>query len=140
MIQRIQSLWLLITGVLSFATFRLSYFSGNKLDTATNEKLFISLNASQHIVLMILAVAIAVASWVAIFLYKDRKRQLLVTGIILLATLLNIAFYHHQSSLFVEGKMDLTSIGIFSLPVLVSLAFRGIWKDEQLVKSADRLR
>jgi hypothetical protein len=36
--------------------------------------------------------------------------------------------------------MDLTSLLAFAIPVFLVFAARGIWKDEQLVKSVDRLR
>ncbi|MEN9685006.1 MAG: hypothetical protein RLZZ28_792, partial [Bacteroidota bacterium] len=74
MIQRIQTLWLLVAAVLAFATLKLSFFSGNVL--VNNVKEFKSFTAMSSIPLMILTVAVAITSLITIFLYKDRKLQL----------------------------------------------------------------
>ena len=140
MIQRIQSIWLLLVSLFAFATLKLSFYSGNKLDTLTNAKVFLPLNATTNTLLFILTVAVAVAALVVIFLYKDRKRQMLVSVGILAVSTLNIVFYFSEIKKFIEGQMDLTSIISFVIPVFLLLAIRSIFKDEKLVKSTDRLR
>ena len=140
MIQRIQSIWLLLTSIFAFATLKLSFYSGNKLDALTNAKVFLPLNATTNTLLFILTVAVAVAALVVIFLYKDRKRQMLVSVGILAVSTLNIVFYFSEIKKFIEGQMDLTSIISFVIPVFLLLAIRSIFKDEKLVKSTDRLR
>lgn len=140
MIQRIQSIWLLIAAAFSASGFGLSFFSGNKLDEATNTKTWVEFTASQHIFILILSVAIAVASLVAIFMYKDRKRQMLVVFTTAIAAFLNIALYYNARSGFAESKLDLGSLFTFAIPLFLLLAIRSIYNDEKLVKSADRLR
>jgi magnesium-transporting ATPase (P-type) len=139
MIQRIQSIWLLAAAVAAFATFKLSFFSGNIQD-ATGAKQFVSLVATTNIFLLVLTVAVAVASLVTVFLYKDRKRQLLITIATAVVSLICILLDFVETKKFVEGKIDLTSIVSFIMPVFLLLAARGIWKDQKLVKSVDRLR
>ena len=140
MIQRIQSIWLLLAAIFAFATLKLSFYSGNKLDALTNAKVFLPLNATTNTMLFILTVAVAVAALVVIFLYKDRKRQILVSIGVLAVSILNIIFYFSEIKKFIEGQIVLTSIITFTIPIFLLLAIRSIWKDEKLVKSTDRLR
>jgi hypothetical protein len=140
MLQRLQTVWLLLAAVLETATLRLSFFSGNKLDAATNQKTWIEFTAMENVFILILTIAVAVAALVAIFMYKDRKRQLLITLITTVVSVVCILLYFQQKTNFVEANLDLTSLTAFFVPVFLLLAARGIYKDEQLVKSADRLR
>lgn len=140
MIQRIQSIWLLLAAAFSASGFGLSFFSGNKLDAATNTKIWVEFTASNQLLIMILSVAVAVAALVAIFMYKDRKRQMLIVFATAVGAFLNIALYYNAKSSFVESKLDLGSLFSFAVPLFLLLAIRFIYKDEQLVKSADRLR
>lgn len=140
MLQRLQTVWLLLAAVLEAATLRLSFFSGNKLDAATNQKTWIEFTAMQNVFILILTIAVAVSALVAIFMYKDRKRQLLITLITTVVSVVAILLYFQQKTNFVEANLDLTSLTAFFVPVFLLLAARGIYKDEQLVKSADRLR
>ncbi len=142
MIQRIQSIWLLIAAVFAFLTIRFSFFSGNQNIGAAVTKTFVALNAASNFTLLLLTIAEAVAAIVVIFLYKDRKRQMMVTGAIAAVSIINIVLYFAESKHFIpgEGKLDLTAAFVFVIPVFLLLALRAIWKDEQLVKSADRLR
>ena len=140
MLQRIQTVWLLIASALGFATLSnsISFYSGNKL--VENVSRFVPLTARENIFILILTVSIAVAALVTVFLFKDRKMQLKVTLGIFAVSLTNIGLYYLQTKNYVEGKMDLTSLAAFAIPVFLLMAARGIWKDEQLVKSVDRLR
>lgn len=140
MLQRIQTVWLLIASALGFATLSnsISFYSGNKL--VENVSKFVPLTARENIFILILTVSIAVAALVTVFLFKDRKMQLKVTLGIFAVSLTNIGLYYLQTKNYVEGKMDLTSLAAFAIPVFLLMAARGIWKDEQLVKSVDRLR
>lgn len=140
MLQRIQTVWLLIASALGFATLSnsISFYSGNKL--VENVSKFVPLTARENIFILILTVSIAVAALVTVFLFKDRKMQLKVTMGVFAVSLANIGLYYLQTKNYVEGKMDLTSLLAFAIPVFLLMAARGIWKDEQLVKSVDRLR
>jgi hypothetical protein len=140
MIQRIQSIWLLLASICTVLTVKLSFYTGNKLDALTKTKAFVQLNAQSDMVLTVLVGFILAACLIAIFLFKDRKRQLLVTGVTALVAIINIIIYISETRSFVEGQYSITSTITFLIPLFLLLAARGIWKDEQLVKSADRLR
>ena len=136
MIQRIQSLWLLLASACAFATFKFSYYSGNKAgDTVLHE-----LNATGNLLLMITTIAVGVLALFNIFLYKKRTLQLrlCVLGIFLEAVL--IFLYYREVKTFTQGTYSLTAI-LHSIIVLsFFLAARAINKDEKLVKDSDRLR
>ncbi len=140
MIQRIQSIWLLLAALLTAATFKLSFFSGNKLNATTNIKEWIEFIASQTAIIMILAVAIAIASLISIFMYKDRKRQMLITLITAIVSIIQIALYFSSKSTFTDASLNLGSLISFAIPVLLFLAAKAIYTDEKMVKNADRLR
>lgn len=140
MLQRIQSLWLLAASVAAFLTLKFSFFSGNKL--VDNVKQFVSLNAMSNIIIMILTVALAVAALIIVFLYKDRKMQLKLVLATIGVSILNVVLYYLQTKKFIanEGNYNLTAVLVVIIPAMLVLAARAIYKDEQLVKSVDRLR
>ena len=140
MIQRIQTIWLLLAAVCAFFTIRFSFYSGHKIDDP--KKLYTVLNANTNMSLLILTVAVGIAALVLIFLFKDRKMQMRITLAVLLLSLLNIFLYYNETKKFIaaESSLDLSCVIVFAIPVFLFLAFRGIYKDEKLVKSVDRLR
>lgn len=140
MLQRLQTLWLLIASLLAFATLKLSFFSGNII--VDNVKQFQRFTAMSSMLLMILTVAVAISSLITIFLFKDRKLQLRITLAVLALSLLNLLLYYLQTKNYIpaEWTLDLTSLIASAIPLFLLVAIRGIYKDEKLVKSVDRLR
>ena len=138
MIQRLQSLWLLLAAACAFATFKFSYYSGTKVnDLALHE-----LNATGTLLLMITTIAVGCLALFNIFLFKNRTLQLrlCVLGILLEAVL--IFLYYREVQNFVKGQStySLTAL-LHSIIVLAFfLAARAIKKDEKLIKDSDRLR
>ena len=76
---------------------------------------------------------LGVISLVAIFLYKNRKRQMWIVAFLLLASIL-VFVYAIDISALIMGILSVVSM------FLAVLAIRAIRKDEKLVRSADRLR
>lgn len=139
MIQRIQSIWLLLAAAAAFSTLKLSFYSGNLVD-ANQVKTFTNLTAVNHLLILILTVAVAVAAFIAIFLYKNRTLQFRITLAAAFVSVVNIFLYYQQTRKFAEGNYDLTALLTLFVPILLFLAARGIGKDQKLVKSLDRLR
>lgn len=135
MLQRIQSVWLLIASVLCFATLKFALFNG--LD---NTNKYVEFTAKDNFIVLILTIAVAAALLVCIFLYKDRKNQLKVSIAALVVYVITFILAYTKTSQYLSGRFTLTSIIYFAIPVFIFLAIRAIYKDEQLVKSADRLR
>ena len=155
MIQRIQSVYLFLTTILSVLFLNGSFLSFiNK--TGVVYKIgftdIVSITQGQTpetigkvLPLTIIIILIAALSIITIFLYKKRDIQLLLSGVLtgLVVGLMFISCYY---SYIIISKYDASfEPGIkMTLPVLQLilsvLAFRGIKKDDQLVKSYDRLR
>jgi hypothetical protein len=135
MIQRIQSIWLLLAAASALATLKFSFYSGVK-----ENNVFAELNGTAHFLLLILTVTVALAAVVGIFLFKNRKLQMQLCFLGLLLQIAVVFFYINQTQEFVQGTFSLTSALTFLVPVFFLLAFLGIRKDEKLIKSMDRLR
>jgi hypothetical protein len=142
MIQRIQTIWLLLASAAAFLTLKFSFYSGNIIGADGAAKSFQYLTARSHIVITILSAGVGLAALICIFLYKNRKQQLRIVLLALLVSIVNIVLFFLESRKFVagEGNYDLTAAIAFAVPVFLFLAMRGIRKDEKLVKSLDRLR
>jgi glucan phosphoethanolaminetransferase (alkaline phosphatase superfamily) len=93
----------------------------------------------------VLIIMIFILSFAAIFLFKKRKIQLKFTASVILLTIILIGLMLYYAS-WITGKYQAVLVPGFKmfipLLILVSgiLAYMGIKKDENLVKSYDRLR
>ena len=136
MIQRIQSLWLLLAAACAFAGFKFPYYSGSKLNDITLHEL----TGTANILLMITTIVVGGLALITIFLFKNRTLQLrlCVLGILLEALL--IFLYYREVETFVQGTYALTAILHSVIVLSFVLAARGIKKDSKLVKDSDRLR
>lgn len=154
MIQRIQSLYLLVTAALMamMLIFPLGRFLiedqeavlrafGYILDTGDK--------ISGTVYMGVLIVAAMVISFVNIFLYKNRILQIrlcFVNVVLLLGAQIFVIYYiYHASasaSAISDGMSNYSVVDIFPLVglVLTWLANKGIIKDETLVRSLDRIR
>ncbi|MFT3936358.1 MAG: DUF4293 domain-containing protein [Chitinophagaceae bacterium] len=139
MIQRMQSIWLLLAAIAAFLTLKFSFYSGNIVN-ADLTKTFTHFNAASKLPTLIFSVIVGVASTVAIFLYKNRKLQMRTALAAMLISLITILLYFNYEMHLPESSFDLTALISLVIPVLLFLAVRGIYKDQKLVKSLDRLR
>jgi peptidoglycan/LPS O-acetylase OafA/YrhL len=140
MLQRIQTIWLLLASACAGLTMKFSFFSGNKPLATGQPATFQSLTATSNILINIITVTLLVGSLINIFNYKNRRLQFRATIALIILGLANIAMYHYETKEFKEGNFDLTAALAIAIPVLLFLAARGIRKDQKLVKSLDRLR
>jgi formate-dependent nitrite reductase membrane component NrfD len=142
MIQRIQTIWLLLAAAAAFLTLKFSFYSGNFLGADGAAKSFQYLTARSNILLTILSAGVGLAALISIFLYKNRKQQSRIVLFTLLVSIVNLVLFFVESRKYVagEGNYDLTAAIAFAVPIFLILAMRGIRKDEKLVKSLDRLR
>jgi len=139
MIQRIQSIWLLLAAAACFLTLKLPFYNGNVVQPDQSRR-FEHLTAMDNIILTILTFLTGIIILVTIFLFKDRKLQMKLTIATLVLSIVNIVLFFGQLKRFVEGSFDLTSPIVFMVPVFLILAARGIYKDDKLIKSLNRLR
>ncbi|RLD63566.1 MAG: DUF4293 domain-containing protein [Bacteroidetes bacterium] len=144
MLQRIQTLFLLVSCLLSgLIVFLTTFWINNKGTVYYLLDLLYEYDWKLKS-LPIAFVLSAILSLLTIFLYKNRKQQITFNrfNIVVNFYLLGIIVYH---LLIVSGESQISEkgIGLF-IPVLVIvllvLANKAILKDEKLVKSVDRLR
>ena len=150
MIQRIQTVYLLVVAVLMIVTVALPvgvFFDGSGMWEMTNFHYTMPDGTWDYrpCVMGILLVAAAVIAAATIFLCRKRRLQIRLTT---LSTLL-LAVYYLAAVYFIifaEGQDDsgFTPSWAFCLPlvsiILNWMAIRGIQKDDMLVKSYDRIR
>src|SRR6476660_4424507 len=134
MIQRIQSVWLLLAAACAFLTLKVSFYTGHLINDP--QRLLVSLNSTTTIPIVIAAVGVGTAALVTIFLYKDRKMQMKIAFATFAASILLIFLYFsYVNSKYSEGTYDLTAPVVIIIPIFILLAIRNIYKDEKLVKS-----
>ena len=137
MIQRIQTIYLLIVaGISAGLTFLVNLW-------VTIEEVVVF--AKDEIVYFSMFMVSAILALIAIFMFKNRKFQFVLgrLNIILNFILLGLFVYRYLSISGETSDVSEKGIGIllpiFSIVFLV-LANKAIKKDEDLVKSVDRLR
>ena len=133
MIQRIQSIWLLLASAAAFSVLRFPFYY-----TPTPFALEIN-GSAQYSTLISLAFS-ACLSFITIFLYGNRMLQLKVTLANFLLSGLVGYFIYTIVKAHPGGGFTLASAALFLIPVLQLIACYKIYQDEKLVKSADRLR
>ena len=143
MIQRIQTIYLLLASAVSgglmfvfklWETLKKNVFA---LDLLTKENLSLK-------VVPVLFLASAIVTLITIFMYHNRKLQFVMGRIAILINLFLLGLLIYLSlTLSGETSVSEKGIGMF-IPILaillIVLANKAIKKDEDLVKSVDRLR
>lgn len=139
MIQRIQTIWLLLATVCAFLSLRLAFYSGSFTE-GLNAALFKELNGTSTIPLTIATVAVGLLALINIFLFKNRTIQLrlCIAGILLEA--LVIFLYYTEIKKFTTGNLSIASLLQALIVLFFFLAGRGISSDQKIIKESSRLR
>ncbi|MDP5093040.1 MAG: DUF4293 domain-containing protein [Polaribacter sp.] len=143
MIQRIQTIYLILTSIVSGGLI----FIFNLWKVAEKKIFIVDLFSQESIQLKMIPVAFLASSILAIvtiFLFKNRQLQFVLGRINILINLFLLGLLIYLS-LTVSGEASVSEKGIgMFLPILaillLVLANKAIKKDEDLVKSVDRLR
>ena len=136
MIQRIQSVWLLVASVVTFLTLKFSFYSGTYLP----DNQYHQLNGTDNILLMITTIALGVLTLISIFLFKTRIIQLRLCIAAILLDLLLIFLYFRAIQDFTKGEYAITAAAHILIIIALILAASGINKDAKLIKDSNRLR
>lgn len=136
MLQRIQTVYLLVAAGISAGLI----FVFNLWTTNTDELVF----AQDDVLYFGLFLGSAVLSLISIFMFKNRQLQFVLGRLNIILNFILLGFFVYQS-LNLSGETAVSEKGIgMLLPlvsiVLLALANKAIKKDEDLVKSVDRLR
>ena len=141
MLQRIQTLWLLLASACTLLTMKFAFYTGIRVQiVAAQVKVSEALTATSNVWIMILTVAIVVAGLINIFNYKNRKLQLRITILLFVLSLVDVLLLFREAQKFESGTYALSAFLAFAAPVFFFLAAKGIYRDQKLVKSLDRLR
>ena len=136
MLQRIQSVYLLLAAISSGGLIFLFH-----LWTTNADELVYAIDNMYYLAMFFGSAAL---SLISIFSYKNRKSQFVMNRLNIILNFILLGFFVYQS-LNLSGEADVSEKGIgIILPalsiVLLVLANKAIKKDEDLVKSVDRLR
>lgn len=148
MIQRIQSVWLLLAALFMAGLFYFDIYhvaTAAPVQEATSDYLNVT-NIKNDYLAIVLAGCSVLLSVATIFFFKNRKRQ---TGLVWINILLSIGllfwlfvrinnFWEKYPG--VPGNLWIGMFLPFITVFLLLFALRGIRKDEKLIKSLDRLR
>jgi hypothetical protein len=157
MIQRIQTIWLLLASAFVFALLLFPYF---QYATAEGLAQVLKVNGvfgqvegqvtliEETWLLLICTIIIALLPLYTVLKFKNRKQQLLLTQINMIAVLglIGWLYYNGASAMESMGKtwqVANLGVGFFLLPIVIVFLFlarAGIKKDEKLIRSVDRLR
>lgn len=160
MIQRIQTVYLAIVALITSILFLIPLFVLNPGETAVDSTIYnssvinivtikdkVSQVLSTNWQLITVNSLILLISVLAIFSFKDRKRQMKMSRALIFLSILEGMFIFNQINQLrtVAGVGYNLTFNPFAytlvlIPILAFLAFRGIQKDDKLVRSADRLR
>jgi hypothetical protein len=133
MIQRIQTIWLLLACAAAFSVLRFPFYY-------TPTPFALEINGSAGYSTLISLAFSACLSFITIFLYGNRMLQLKVVIVNFLLSVLVGYFVYKIVVANPGGGFTLPSLALFIIPVLQIMAIVNIYKDDRKVKSADRLR
>jgi LPXTG-motif cell wall-anchored protein len=150
MIQRVQSLHLLLAALVQLLFATGTYFTyqmknisycvtGSGVFNSSGEK------TGGDMKTLILGIGISLLALISIFLFKNRKQQIKLSKICGLLTMAEIVFVIISYVTIKELPVNNFSIGYvnFILPISTLLFFlsaKAIKKDDELVRSVDRIR
>ncbi len=136
MIQRIQTLWLLLASICAFASVKLPFYFGSiEVPGPT-----ITITPYDHFMLLVFVIATGLVALINVFLYSNRSLQIIISVVGVLLGLVNLMHYFLYMRNFKTGGLSLYSILSFLVPIFFILSIIGMYKDQKLLKSLDRLR
>ena len=142
MIQRKQSLWLLIAALLNVCVFFFGIYRYHIMENGIDTLKEIRVN--DHLPSLLLALVMTILPFVTIFMFGNRKRQVSMSfvSILTVCSFIGIALGRTRDLGALSSSESYwlgTILPIASL-VFLFMAIMGIRKDEKLVRSVDRLR
>lgn len=146
MIQRIQTLWLLLAAIFNALLFFIPLYKFNYPNQVYSP--WMVERVTSFVPLFIVAAVITILPVISIFFFKNRKRQTSMVWISFISILSFLSIVLMRVSNLKNatpqpGNFQYSIPGILVTvvaAVFLVLALRGIRQDEKLVKSMDRLR
>jgi len=131
MIQRIQSIYLLVAAIaMTLISFKVPVYT-------LNETMFMAQDDTKMFILTIVG---AIFSLLGLFMFKNRKFQMkLIRLTVLIQMIIGVRLFMLLNKFEVVLNNTLLFLMAFSLIALI-MAYRGVKKDDDLVRSVDRIR
>jgi hypothetical protein len=139
MIQRRQTLWLLLSTAAAILTFMFPFVTGKEM-LKTNILADKVVDAGSNFFLLVVTGASLILSTIIIFLFRDRKQQMQLCLVGVLVSVIIIVLYILQMNKLIKPVLALFCVLPFLILTGYYMAYRDIRKDERLVKSLDKLR
>lgn len=138
MIQRIQTLWLLLASACAFITLKVPFYSGTNAVNVPSYRLM----GTENFLLMLLTIAIGIIALFTIFLYSNRTLQMRLCLLGILLEGLLIFLYYKETTTFIAGTGTFSLTAVLQVLILIFfiLAIRGINRDNKIIKESNRLR
>lgn len=148
MIQRVQTIWMILAAIAVFLTMKFAFYSGilvsqNSADavaTTVAAGSYHLITAPDNFIILILTSALGTGIIINIFLFKHRSIQMRIIIAALIVECLIVFLYFRQTANYSQGNYNVWSILHILIIVFLILAARGIYKDSKLVRDSNRLR
>jgi peptidoglycan/LPS O-acetylase OafA/YrhL len=148
MIQRAQTLWMILAAIAAFLTIKFSFYSGtlllqNTADSMTNlatDGSYHVLTATDNFLILILTSALGTGIFINIFLFKHRSIQIRIIIAAIIVECLIVFLYIRETNKFSQGNFNIWAILHILIIVFLIFAARGIYHDSKLIKESNRLR
>lgn len=141
MIQRVQSVWLFLAALCGFALTQIPLFIGTFANNVIKRII-----ATESLLLFALSICVACLAVACIFLFRNRPLQfkLTVTGVVISIAIIALEVWLIETfktkNTLIKGTYYWGGLLPIAMTIFFILAARGIYKDERLIKSNDRLR
>ena len=148
MLQRVQTIWMILAAIAVFLTMKFAFYSGilvlqNSADAAAATVAaggYHLINATDNFIILILTSALGTGIIINIFLFKHRSIQVRIIIAALIVECLIVFLYFRQTANYSQGNYNIWSILHILIIVFLILAAKGIYKDSKLVRDSNRLR
>lgn len=138
MIQRSQTLWLLLSLVASGLSFQFPFAVGETAIAETSTQVI--LDGGSSLFILITTIFIQVLALITIFLYKKRKNQQWLCTLGIIASSLLLFLYIMEMKSMIQPVPALTSLFVLAVLAGFIMALTGIRRDEKLIRDQDKLR
>ena len=136
MLQRIQTIWLLLAASCAFASLKFPFYSGTTPALIPGH----AVNGTENFKLLGLTLVVGIVATVCIFLYSNRTLQIRLTIVNILLQIGLIFLYVIEVKNYQGGTYALSAI--LQIIILFALIFsaKGIYNDSRIIKQSNRLR
>ncbi len=148
MIQRVQTLWMIMAAIAVFLTIKFSFYSGtlalqnsaDAITTLATDGSYHVVKATDNFLILILTSALGTGIIINIFLYKHRSIQMRIIIAAILVECLIIFLYIHETNKYSQGNFNLWAVLHILIILFLIAAGKGIFNDSKLIKESNRLR